>query len=194
MTTLSDQMIDFATQHQPFAGELSRDVLGALVLGPRRIDDWGDRLVDLETAGARTLRDDAARLSDAAKSWSEIVEAIHARALMPVPGRPKADNRKKSFEVTHEEAVARQTFLASIGAGLSIGDAVRSSRASVMLDGLLDVWTTLRDEFPDLEQFDVNAEARCRLSVLASSGLAPGEIENVMREHLATPAVPAQTM
>ena len=192
MTPLSDQMIDFATQHQPFAGELSREVLGALVLGPRRVDDWGDRLVNLETAGARTLRDDAARLSDAAKSWSDIVEAIHARALMPVPG--KADNRKKSFEVTHEEAVARQTFLASIGAGLSLEDAVRSSRASVMLDGLLDVWTTLRDEFPDLEQFDVNAEARCRLAVLGSAGLAPGEIESAMREHLATPAVPARTM
>lgn len=194
MTDLQNQIIDFAASHSPFATIPSRDTVGALVLGPRQLEGWTEKWAALVAAGGRALRGDDARLDEAAKAWADIAGSIRERALLPIPGRPKTDNRKKSFEVAHEEAVARQSFLAAIGAGLSIAQASVDARASVMLDGLFDVWMRLRGDVPELEDMDVDIAARCRLMVLASAGVEPEEIEAQTRGYLALAGSPAQRM
>lgn len=194
MSDISHHIIDFASSHRPFATIASRETVGALVLGPRRQEGWTEKWADLVAAGGRALRSDDARLDEAAKVWDGIAGAIRERALLPIPGRPKSDNRKKSFEVAHEEAVARQAFLAAVGAGLSIAQANTDARASVMLDGLFEVWMRLRNDVAGLEEVGVNTEARCRLMILASAGVEPDAIEAQMREYLEPAQAPALRM
>lgn len=171
------RILQFACERFPGARKMTSDALSALIFGVHGRNVWHERLIELEAEGADILKGDPVMLEAARAAWQSIEEDIHNRGLQPVPGRPRSDRRRKSFEIAHEQGIARRVLLAGIACGQDAKQASCAARSAIMLDGLDILWARQRKRAGVDVSLETMFQARCSLFILASAGRPHDEIE-----------------